>query len=328
LSFILRLVQILLPLFIGLFIAWLLAPFISYLEKKGLNRVLGIILVYVLIIVGIYLLLMFIFPLLLQQINELLLTLPLFLDGATNLANKILINFDEIKIIDIDVIKTDILTYLNQFITTLATRIPEVIASLVKRLISTLGLFAISLVLSFYLLFDFKIIKQKILNIWPSAIKKDVQEVFRAINTSLFAYLRGTVYASFLVFVFSVIALSLIGLKPAFLLALIVGITDLIPYIGPYIGAIPVVIIGFTVSVPVGVLTIIALFIIQVLENNLIQPLIMSKTMNLHPVSVIIGVLIFGYFFGLLGMILATPLVAIIKIITTFFNKKYHLFSN
>ncbi|MDD2490007.1 MAG: AI-2E family transporter [Bacilli bacterium] len=324
-SFIWQIFKTLTPLFIGLFIAWLLSPFVNYLEQKGLNRILGTIMIYIIMSVLLYLLLTSIFPLILMQINEFLTILPSLLETMTNWANKMISSFDEIKIIDTEIIKADILTYINTVITSLATEIPEMIMNLVKGLFSTVGIFAISLIIGFYLLFDFNNISKRFFSICPKKIKHDVQSIALEINTSLLAYIKGTLYISIIIFISSAVMLSLIGVKAPLLLALIIGVTDIIPYIGPYIGAFPAVIIAFTDSATMGILTIVALFFIQVFEGNFIQPLIMSRTMKLHPVSVIVGILIFGYFFGLLGMILATPLVAIIKTIFMFINKKYDI---
>ena len=99
-------------------------------------------------------------------------------------------------------------------------------------------------------------------------------------------------------------------------------LTDIIPYFGPYIGAIPIVIVGFTMSPVVGVCCVISIIVVQLLENNFYQPLIMGHTMKLHPVTIMLGLLIFQHFFGIIGMIVATPVIAAGKIILTFINEK------
>ena len=100
------------------------------------------------------------------------------------------------------------------------------------------------------------------------------------------------------------------------------ALTDIIPYFGPYIGAIPIVIVGFTMSPVVGVCCVISIIVVQLLENNFYQPLIMGHTMKLHPVTIMLGLLIFQHFFGIIGMIVATPVIAAGKIILTFINEK------
>lgn len=109
------------------------------------------------------------------------------------------------------------------------------------------------------------------------------------------------------------------------LFGIICGITNVIPYIGPWIGGAICVIIGFTISPLVGILAAVVAVIVQQLDNVVLQPVIMGKTMKLHPVTIMIGLLVFGYFFGIIGMILATPIMAGIKIILNYFDEKYDL---
>ena len=109
------------------------------------------------------------------------------------------------------------------------------------------------------------------------------------------------------------------------LFGLVCGITNIIPYIGPWLGGGICVIIGFTVSPFVGIITAVICFVVQQLDSIVFQPLIMGKTMKLHPVTIMIGLLVFGYLFGIVGMILATPIISGIKVIINYFDKKYDL---
>ena len=122
------------------------------------------------------------------------------------------------------------------------------------------------------------------------------------------------------------IGFSLAGLKAPIVFGLICAITNIIPYIGPYIGGIPAVAVGFTISPLVGFLSLAAVVISQFLESYVLTPIVMSKTMKLHPVTIIIGLLIFGHFFGIIGMLLSTPVISCIKIIFNFFDEKYEIF--
>ena len=129
-----------------------------------------------------------------------------------------------------------------------------------------------------------------------------------------------------MVFVGDSIGFAIVGLKAPILFGLLCGITDLIPFIGPYIGGIAAVIVGFSQSPIIGIITVIIVVLVQCIENYVLQPVVMSKTMKLHPVTIILGLLIFGHFFGIVGMILATPTIALVKVIYRFFKNKYHLF--
>ena len=126
----------------------------------------------------------------------------------------------------------------------------------------------------------------------------------------------------FLVFISQSIGLTLAGLKAPLVFALFCAITDVIPYFGPWIGGIPAVIVGFTISPTVGICTIISILVVQALENYFYQPLIMGHTMKLHPITIMIGLLIFGHFFGIIGMIIATPVIACLKILFEFIYER------
>ena len=125
-----------------------------------------------------------------------------------------------------------------------------------------------------------------------------------------------------MLFVCDTIGFSIIGLKSALLFGLFCGITDLIPYIGPYIGTAVVTIVGLTQSPLIGLGVFIIAVIVQLIESYVLQPVVMSRATNLHPVTIICGLLIFGYFFGIIGMILATPIMSIIKVIWHFIKSK------
>ena len=141
------------------------------------------------------------------------------------------------------------------------------------------------------------------------------------INTSLRNYVQGLFLVMFLVFITQSIGLTLAGLEAPLIFALFCAITDVIPYFGPYIGAIPAIIVGFTISPITGLCCVISILVVQLLENNFYQPIIMGHTMKLHPVTIMVGLLIFQHFFGIIGMVIATPVIACLKVFVKFFNE-------
>ena len=175
------------------------------------------------------------------------------------------------------------------------------------------------------MLFDFDKLNRNILGVMPKNWRGNAQELMVRVNNSLRGYVQGVLIIMFLVFITQSIGLTLAGLKAPLVFALFCAITDVIPYFGPYIGAIPAVIVGFTMSPVVGVFCIVSIVVVQLLENNFYQPLIMGHTMKLHPVTIMIGLLIFQHFFGIIGMIIATPVIASLKVIITFINEKTKL---
>ena len=101
------------------------------------------------------------------------------------------------------------------------------------------------------------------------------------------------------------------------LLGMICGVTDLIPYVGPYIGGGVAVLVGFTESKRLGILCLIVCLVVQVIESYVLQPMVMSKSIKISPVLIIVGLLLFGRMFGVFGMIMATPILAMGKVVVT-----------
>lgn len=324
-AFIFLILKILAPFFIGIIIAWLLDPCVKFLHKRGINRVLGTTLVYLVLLLVLYLLITGIFPLLLSQLSDFVATMPAIFDDVTGWVNNFIDRFKDISFIDVEALKADMILSINTFVGSLTTDIPTTVVSFFKGLFSTIGISALGLMIGFYLLFDFDNVGKVLLSLLPARAKDDVLSLFMEANNSLFNYIKGTIFVSALIFVFSSIVFTFAGLKAPLLFGLICGITNIIPYVGPYLGAVPATIVAFTQGVSTGIITLGCIVIIQFVEGNFIQPLVMSKTMKLHPVTILIGLLIFGYFFGILGMIIATPLVAVIKSIAVFIENKYNI---
>ena len=179
----------------------------------------------------------------------------------------------------------------------------------------------LGVIISFYLLIADTSFIDESLNKY---LKKDTYELLLKTNTILRNYVKGTLLSSFLVFILTSIMFYIFNLNGALLLGFICGITNIIPFIGPYIGAVIPVLIGFTKGSTFGILIMITIFIIQAIEGNIIHPIIMSKSINIHPVTVIISLLVFGYFFGVVGMVIASPLIAILKELYFYLIKKYN----
>ena len=175
------------------------------------------------------------------------------------------------------------------------------------------------------MLYDFKKVKYGLLDFVPKKYHTDAKELMKRLNHSLRGYIQGLFAVMFLVFITQSIGLTLAGLKAPMIFALFCALTDIIPYLGPYIGGAPAVLVGFTISPIVGIFTLISIVVVQLLENNFYQPLIMGKAMQLHPVTIIVGLLLFQHFFGIIGMIVATPVIACVKVIFTFIDEKINV---
>ena len=312
------------PFFIGLVIAWLLDPAVTYLQKKNVKRSIGTIVVFFVFILILYLLFRIMLPLLYTQLNEFITNSLPTLIKSTGIFIENLFTKLEATGFDFTSVETSVYKALENIGVDLTTGLPKAALNVVSTLVSSIGTFGLGLIVGFYLLIDFEGVK-KIFNYIPIKNKEGFNYIIGKLNIAFRSFVQGTLFISLIIMILSSIFYGIIGLPSALLFGLICGITNIIPYIGPWIGGAICVIVGLTVSPVTGILAGVVAFAIQQVDGMILQPLIMSKTMKLHPVTIMIGLLVFGYLFGILGMIFATPIMASVKIIASYYNEKYNL---
>lgn len=323
-SFVRSILKILSPLFIGLIIAWIFNPLVRKLERKGIRRALGTTLIYLVFIGLIVLILFTLIPSLTEQIQELVKQIPAIGDSIQKWISEVFAKFN-IEGIDVEAIKLSLITKIEAFGTSLAESLPEYTVKIVSSIFASLGTFLIALIIGFYALLGFDHPTEAIKDFLPKRMHKNFEGVATNVNDACRSFINGALIDCFLVFLVSSLGLWIIGLKSPLLFGLFCGITNIIPYAGPYIGGAPAVIVGLTQNPVTGILALVVISIIQALEGNIFQPMIMSKTTKLHPITIILGLLIFGYFWGIIGMIIATPVIAAAKSIIVYFDEKYDI---
>ncbi len=312
------------PFFIGLVIAWLLDPAVTYLQKKNVKRSIGTIVVFFVFILILYLLFRIMLPLLYTQLNEFITnSLPTLIKSTGTFIENLFTKLEATGF-DFTSVETSVYKALENIGVDLTTGLPKAALNVVSTLVSSIGTFGLGLIVGFYLLIDFEGVK-KIFNYIPIKNKEGFNYIIGKLNIAFRSFVQGTLFISLIIMILSSIFYGIIGLPSALLFGLICGITNIIPYIGPWIGGAICVIVGLTVSPVTGILAGVVAFAIQQVDGMILQPLIMSKTMKLHPVTIMIGLLVFGYLFGILGMIFATPIMASVKIIASYYNEKYNL---
>lgn len=315
------------PLFIGFVVAWLFSPLVNKMTKKGMSRILASVIIYLVLILFLFIFFKIFIPVLYEQFNELVKTLPNVLNKVTDFISNFLDRF-EFEGIDIESIKDNALRIINDIGNTVSGNLPTTIMNGLTSLISGIGTILFSLIIGLYMLFDFDNISIHFLKLIPKRHQMEIAGLLEKIGIEVRKCVNGTLLVACMVFVCDTIGFSLVGLNGALLFGLFCGITDLIPFIGPYIGAAAATIVALTQSTFVGIAVIVIALIVQCLENYVLQPIVMSKATSLHPVTIICGLLVFGYFFGIVGMILATPIMSIIKVVWRFLDDKYDFFND
>ena len=327
-TFIKTLLKVMSPFFIGFVLAWLFDPAVKKLQKKGMPRIAGSLLVYAIFLTILVIFMRVLVPTLYTQINELVGNLPSIFNDVKAEVNKIFESLNDMNGIDLTSVKLKMFSTLENWFDNFTTSLPEITLNFITNFFSSLVTIGFGLIIGLYMLFDFDSIAGHLVNILPDKFEEDAHRLIGNISREVRKCVNGTITVATMVFICDSIGFAIIGLQAPILFGLFCGLTDLIPYIGPYIGGICAVIIGFSQSTFIGVMTLIICVIVQIMENFVLQPIIMSKTMKLHPVTIIIGLLIFEHFFGIVGMILATPIIALIKVIYYFVAEKLELYNN
>lgn len=302
------------PLVVAMILVYLLNPLVSALERRGLPRIWGTLLTYLVALGILGTLLTFTIPVVGDQIERFRATGPSIIDrvsdGIREFAANIGFQFEQ------------------------GRAGGEGVVDFFERLVSfTQGLFGAAVVfivgpiLAFYFLVDLPKIKRGMRAIIPARRRGEIESLLERIGQAIGGFFRGQLLVALVVGIASALALWMVGLPFWAVVGLISGLFNLIPLIGPFIAGIVAVLIAFTTDPEVGGLldleagwplavgSGVALLIVQQLDNHILSPNIVARTVNLHPVSVMLGLLAGGTLMGLWGLLLAVPVLATIKIL-------------
>lgn len=174
----------------------------------------------------------------------------------------------------------------------------------------------VALIATIYLVLNPRPLVNGFVSFFPAENRPRTREILQKMYHAVQKWFLGQLTSMTIIGVFSAVALSIIGIPFAVLLGLISGLISFIPFIGPVISVIPPMLLGLTSGNPIqAVWVILAYLIIQAIESNLIQPIVMSRAVSLHPAVVVFALLIMGTLFGFVGLLLAVPLVAALHVL-------------
>jgi predicted PurR-regulated permease PerM len=177
-------------------------------------------------------------------------------------------------------------------------------------------------ILTLYFLVDKDYFKEKITRLIPERHRRDTLYLASTINTSLNQFIRGRLLMSLYIAIATTILLLIMGIDFAVGIGFITGLFDIVPYIGPLLGYLPAVFFA-SISKPIKAVWVSVFFVlIQWVENNVLAPKIIGENMGMHPMLILLSIIIGGGIFGVFGMILSVPIVAITRIVYIFFMEK------
>ncbi len=300
------------PFYIGVIICWMSKPLANKIRKLGVNKGISAILALIIIFAVIILALSYIIPIIVTQVTSLIKELPNIYTSAAIKIN----SFIESKM-DISYRLTTSLGDLGFLAKYLDfDNLLGYSLDTVSKIGSLLVSFITAIMISFFMVKDMDKTKNNII-VFASKNKKDSNryKMLVEMDEIINSYIRGLLIDSVLVGILTVIMCMILKLQYAVVFGILITFLNLIPYIGAVISYTITTVYAFTVGGPVtAIITLICSVCIQFIDANILQPNIIGKSVNLHPVLVICGLLVFGDLFGIVGMILAMPILAIGKI--------------
>ncbi|GFP76659.1 hypothetical protein bsdtw1_02762 [Clostridium fungisolvens] len=330
------------PLLIALVIAYLLKPGVNaiekFLEKRKIlkkastRRTVGIVVVYALmigvflsIIIGIYIMVGG-----KLSNNTTIANMTAYLNEYLN-NTKLSVNYISEKLQSLNIsIPTDLNEKIAQVVSYVQTYVTASIGGFANFVVSmggNIATFFIALILSIYLVKDseyFIDIWNKIFNLLFGRSKAGhkLREIFAILDDTFNNYIRGQLLEASMVGILSAIVLYFIGIDYAFVIGIIAGICNMIPYVGPLVGTVLAVVMALLSGEPITALwAIVGMLAVQQVDNNFLAPKIVGDSVGLHPVFTMLAILIGGNVGGLIGMLIAVPVAASLKII---FSKWYN----
>lgn len=194
--------------------------------------------------------------------------------------------------------------------------------SLAQGFSAGIGWALLSPVFTFYFLKDHEYFVDQIGYLIPLRYRSDLHMLYLSIDKAVGQFLRGQLLVSLGVAVMTTAGLLIIGVPVAPLLGLICGLCNMIPYIGPLIGAIPVALVSASMGWQTVLISVIVILVVQQLDNMIISPKIIGDSLRIHPIYIIIAIIAGSGLFGVMGLLLALPMLIVLKEIILFFFRK------
>ncbi len=309
--------EVLAILFISLILASAVDPWVDWMEKRKIPRGVGILIIYVVLFSIVSSVIYLIIPPIIEQTNQLLNNFPKIVEKVISL----------FSVFRQYAVEYGILENIKDSVKSLSSSLPSAgrgIFSTVSGIIRGIISFFLVLVITFYMVVEENAIRKIIWSIVPAKHQVYTMHLINRMQKKVGLWLRGQIILSVIIFTLTYIGLSILHVQYALILALIAGLTEFVPYLGPTLAAIPAVFLALTQSFMLGVFVAVLYYIIQLTENHIIVPKLMQKMVGLNPI-VSIAVLLIGFRVGgVAGAILAIPVATAIGVfIKDLFESRY-----
>ncbi len=304
--------EILAVLFVSLILASALDPWVDWMQEKKIPRAIGVLFIYLtmFLVVGTVIFLMI--PPIITQISELTENFPSIVEKVISGA-EVLKNYS---------LEHGLLDNIKENVGSISSNLQSAaggIFSTVTGIFGGIFTFFLVLVITFYMAVEENAIKKIVWSIAPKQHQVYVMQLVNRMQKKIGLWLRGQLILSVIIFTLTFAALKTIDLftgqmEYALVLALLAGLTEFVPYLGPLLAAIPAVFLALTVSPTLAIVIALVYYIIQLMENNIIVPKVMQKVVGLNPVVSIAAILIGFKVAGIAGAILSIPVATAVSV--------------
>lgn len=285
--------DLLIILFVSVIFVSALSPLVKFLVKLKLPKALSIAVAYIIIVAVVVGIFISILPPLIEQSTKLITSAPSLIAQFFNITN-----------IDKSVFSSEV------------TSISKNLFSITLSLFDNFLTIVFVLVLTFYMLLDQENLETHIASLFKTKEER-VRGSIVKIEEKLGAWLQGQLILSLVIGILSYIGLMMLNIPYALPLAMIAGILEVIPVIGPIISALPAILVALTISPLLSAVVAVMYLVIQQMENHLIVPQVMKRAVGLNPLVVILAIAIGGRLLGIAGALLAVPMAVVIQILAT-----------
>ncbi|AZP92448.1 AI-2E family transporter [Enterococcus mundtii] len=308
------------PVLIAGFLYYILNPIVGLLMKTKMKRIWAVAIVLLLLVAALIWILLSVIPSLVQQISSLASNTPNFIRQVETWLGEVA-QWSVFKDVDIN-------KYFEQLDISYGTIIQQFLSGLSNSLGSIVGTIASATIviitapfILFYMLKDGEKLVPNIKRFFPEKRREQIVELLGQLNKTLANYISGQAIECLFVGTFTFLGYFALGVDYAFLFGVIAGLTNLIPYLGPYLGLAPAFLVTVFNDPFKALLCCVVVLIVQQLDGNIIYPNVIGKSLKIHPLTIIIVLLVAGNIAGLLGIFLGVPFYAICKTIISYVVK-------
>lgn len=303
---------IMLPFVLAIILAYVLNPFVEALEEYKFSRTSALAVIYIIgisIVVGAF---VYGIPIVVRELTELAGAVPELAAKAQELVFSM---YDRYRRIPIPSSVQEV------FMDNVRNVEGGLIQGIQRAIDTILGFFSnlfslvLAPILAFYLLKDWAHIGRRVKSLFPVQLEASITALWEEVDRVLIGFIRGYLFVSVIVGIFTGVGLRLIGMDFVVLLGIGAGVSNFVPYFGPIIAAVPIISLALLSSTSLALQALVVMVVVQQLEGSLITPAVLGESVGLHPVTIVFVLLAGGALFGLLGLLLAVPVAAVLRII-------------